>query len=169
MGLFRRIAGFLGFGRDEVNNKDDEDHQRQHRGDGEGRDDEEGADDPPNAAGRSRNYQETGLPRRGFSVPVKVPVDRPSLGPVLVPCDSGDGGVQGLRWCAKRLRIDEDGDVAHEFLDEVLPDATELEEKPLPKFAARYSTRPALVKNQVISRDGKVQHCVEHHGRLEWV
>lgn len=77
--------------------------------------------------------------------------------------------IQGLRWCAKRLRIDEDGDVAHEFLDEVLPDATELEEKPLPKFAVRYSTRPAMVKNQVISHDGKVQHCVEHHGRLEWV
>ncbi|KAI3441890.1 uncharacterized protein J3R85_001942 [Psidium guajava] len=162
MGLFRRIAGILGFGRDEVN-RDDED-QRQHRGDGE-----EDGDDHPNSASRSRSYQDTGLPRRGFSVPVKVAVERPSFGPVLVPCDSGDGGVQGLRWCAKRLRIDKDGDVAHEFLDEVLPEALEPEEKPQPKFAPRYSTRPAMVKNQVISQDGKVQFCVEHHGRLEWV
>ncbi|KAL3737816.1 hypothetical protein ACJRO7_019355 [Eucalyptus globulus] len=167
MGLLRRIAGFLGFGRDEVN-RDDED-QRHHRGDdGEGRDGDGEGEDPTNPAGRgARSYQETGLPRRGFSVPVKVAVDRP--GPVLLPCDSGDGGVQGLLWCAKRLRIDEDGDVAHEFLDEVLPDAAEPEEWPQPKFAARYSTRPATVKNQVISHDGKVQHCVEHHGRLEWV
>ncbi|KAF8027221.1 hypothetical protein BT93_E0205 [Corymbia citriodora subsp. variegata] len=165
MGLFRRIAGILGFGRDEVNRDDDD--QRQHRGDGD--EPEEGGEDPPNAAGRSRSYQETGLPRRGFSVPVKVAVDRPAPGPVLVPCDSGDGGVQGLQWCAKRLRIDEDGDVAHEFLDEMLPDAAEPEGKPQPKFAPRYSTRPAMVKNQVISHDGKVRHCVEHHGRLEWV
>ncbi|XP_030533533.1 uncharacterized protein LOC115743076 [Rhodamnia argentea] len=167
MGLFRRIAGILGFGRDEVN-KDDED-RRQHRGGGEERGGEEEGDEPPNSAGRSRSYQETGLPRRGFSVPVKVAVERPSAGPVLVPCDSGDGGVQGLRWCAKRLRIDEDGDVAHEFLDEVLLEALEPEEKPQLKFAPRHGTRPAMVKNQVISHDGKVQHCVEHHGRLEWV
>lgn len=29
--------------------------------------------------------------------------------------------LQGLRWYAKRLQVDEDGDVADEFLDEVLP------------------------------------------------
>ncbi|KAB5512596.1 hypothetical protein DKX38_029624 [Salix brachista] len=44
--------------------------------------------------------------------------------------------IWGLRWYAKRLRIDEDGDVANEFFDEVLPDtSSSIDEhhKPLPR------------------------------------
>lgn len=80
--------------------------------------------------------------------------------------------IQGLRWYAKRLRIDEDGDVADEFLDEVLPQTTASEEeehRTFPKFQVRYSTRPAKVKSQVMNPDGKIQQCVEYQGRLQWV
>ncbi|KAB1215905.1 hypothetical protein CJ030_MR4G028679 [Morella rubra] len=78
---------------------------------------------------------------------------------------------QGLRWYAKRLRIDEDGDIADEFLNEVMeetPTNTEDHQRPFPRFEVKYSTRPAKVKNLVLSQEGKIQ-CVEHQGRLQWV
>ncbi|PKI46892.1 uncharacterized protein LOC116205644 [Punica granatum] len=158
MGLFRKIAGLFGFGKDDVNKDEEEDEE----GGGEEEDRNRGA----------ANFQPTGLPRKGFGVPVQVPVERSNPGPVLVPCNSGDGGVQGLRWYAKRLRIDEDGDVAHEFLDEVLPEVSsgsEEHKRQFPKFQVRYSNRPAKVKEQVMALDGRIQHCVEHQGRLQWV
>lgn len=80
--------------------------------------------------------------------------------------------IQGLRWYAKRLRVDEDGDVADEFYDEVALEtatSTENERKPFPRFQVKYSTRPAKVKKQVILQDGRIQQCVEHQGRLQWV
>ncbi|XP_061980978.1 uncharacterized protein LOC133701166 isoform X2 [Populus nigra] len=79
---------------------------------------------------------------------------------------------KGLRWYAKRLRIDEDGDVADEFFDEVLPDTSssvDEQHKPLPRFEVKYSTRPAKIKMQMMSHDGKIQQRVEHQGRLQWV
>lgn len=125
------------------------------------------------AGSKSRAYYETGLPRKGFSVPVQVAVERSQAGPVFVPCTSSGGGVQGLKWYGKRLRIDEDGDVADEFLDEVLPEtsvsSSEEEQRTLPKFQIKYSTRPAKVKNQVLSHEGKIQQSVEFQGRLQWV
>ncbi|KAJ4728709.1 Phospholipid hydroperoxide glutathione peroxidase [Melia azedarach] len=158
MRFLRRIAGFLGFTRDNNGHevKDDEEEDK--------------IDD--NQAQNRPNFQETGAPRKGFGVQVQVPVERPQSGPVIVPCTSGDGGVQGLRWYAKRLRIDEDGDVADEFLDEVLPQTSASEEeehRTFPKFQVRYSTRPAKVKSQVMNPDGKIQQCVEYQGRLQWV
>ena len=78
---------------------------------------------------------------------------------------------QGLRWYAKRLRIDEDGDVADEFIDEGPPAATSAQpvdhHKTMPRFTVK-STRPVKVKGQILS-DGKLQQCVEHQGRLQWV
>ncbi|KAE8678496.1 Detected protein of confused Function [Hibiscus syriacus] len=70
--------------------------------------------------------------------------------------------------------MDEEGDVADEFLDEVSPETlvssdVENEQKPLPKFQLKYSTRPANVKTQVMSHDGKMQQCVEFQGRLKWI
>ncbi|XP_059640635.1 uncharacterized protein LOC132282844 [Cornus florida] len=152
MRLLRRIAGFLGFANHESHevkdeNEDNEDH-----------------DDVSSRV-------ETHLPRKGFSVPVHVPVERAQVGPVVIPCSVGEGGVQGLRWYARRLRIDEDGDVADEFLEEVLPDtlsSTNDHHRPLPSFQVKYSTRPAKVRNQTLL-DGKIQQHVEHHGRLQWV
>ncbi|XVE57462.1 hypothetical protein DITRI_Ditri04bG0092500 [Diplodiscus trichospermus] len=159
MRFFRRLVGLLGFARDDGHEVKDQEND--HHND----------DEPTN---NRPVFRETGLPRRGFSVPVQVAVDRPQLVPLLLPCTSGDGGVQGLKWYAKRLRIDEDGDVADEFLDEVLPETlgaanAENEQKPFPKYKVKYSTKPAKVKTQVMSHDGKIQQCVEYQGTLMWV
>ncbi|KAK8622038.1 hypothetical protein V6N13_097665 [Hibiscus sabdariffa] len=143
MRFFRRLAGLLGL-------KDQE-------------------NDPHNNNKTPHNrtvLQETGLPRRGFSVSVQVAAARPQPGPVLLPCNSCDGGIQGLKWYARRLKMDEDGDVADEFLDEVLPETlgsadVENEQKPLPKFQVKYSTSPANAKTLLMSHDGKIQQCVE--------
>ncbi|XVE65278.1 hypothetical protein DITRI_Ditri07aG0168100 [Diplodiscus trichospermus] len=146
MWFFKRIAGLLGFARDDdghdVKNQENDHHDN-------------------NRLPNNRPvFQETSLPRRRS---VQVAFGRPQPGPVPLPCISGDGGVQGLKWYAKRLRIDEDGDVADEFLDEVLPEtsgavtAENEQMKPFPKFELKYSARPAKVKNQVMSHDGKIQ------------
>ncbi|KDP29012.1 hypothetical protein JCGZ_19501 [Jatropha curcas] len=161
MRFFKRIAGLLGFVRDEggheVKDQQQEDNDEDHR-------------NPHNH--HHHQHHETGLPRKGFSVPVQVSVDRPQLGPLIVPSSSGDGGVQGLRWHARRLKIDEDGDVADEFLEEVLPHTSSTVDdhhKPLPRFQVKLSARPAKIKNQVISHGGKIQQCVEYQGRFQWV
>ncbi|XAR70621.1 hypothetical protein NMG60_11027533 [Bertholletia excelsa] len=116
MRFLRRIAGILGFSKDEA-----------HEARGECED---------NATDAELNRVDPQLPRRGFSVPVQVAVERTHLGPVLVPCTVGDGGVQGLR-------IDEDGDVADEFLDEILPEASsgmkEQQQPRFPRFEVKYS------------------------------
>lgn len=154
MRFLRRIAGFLGFVKDEAHEIKEED--------------DEDLDDHSNRPVK----EEIRGPRKGFSVPVQVSVERP--GPVLIPCSHNDGGIQGLRWYAKRLRIDEDGDVADEFLDEIrLETSSGLEDhrRPLPlqRFEVKYNARRAKVKKQVMSLDGKIQQCVEYQGRLQWV
>ncbi|KAE8677559.1 Detected protein of confused Function [Hibiscus syriacus] len=162
MRFFRRIAGLLGIARDDGQEvKDQENDPRNNNNNNQ-------------TPGNRRVFQDIGLPRRGFSVPVQVAATRPNPGPVLLPCNSCDGGVQGLKWYAKRLRMDEDGDVADEFLDEVSPETSastdaENEQKPFPKFQMNYSARAANVKTQVMSHDGKMQQCVEHQGRLQWI
>ncbi|KAL1543685.1 hypothetical protein AAHA92_20627 [Salvia divinorum] len=162
MGLFKKIAGLFGLGKDE---------DQQHR-DGDAAA-ETAAPPPfsvPSAEAATASAQH--LPRRGFSVPVQVPVERGPPPPLLVFCPSGDGGVQGLRWYAGRLRIDEDGDVADEFLDEVPPESSRgvaAHESPVPRFEVKYSTKPAKVRSLALLPNGKIQHLVEHQGKLEWL
>lgn len=151
MRFLKRIAGFLGFSKEEEHDARDE-----------------AADDVVDAdsiAAETHN-----LPRKGFSVPVKVAVDRPPLGPVLIPCAVGDGGVQGLKWYARHLKIDEDGDVAHEFLDEILPTASssgeEDQHRPFPQLRVKYSAKVAKVRHQSLAPNGKVLQSVEYQGRL---
>uniref|UniRef100_A0A2P2J712 Uncharacterized protein LOC105121582 n=2 Tax=Rhizophora mucronata TaxID=61149 RepID=A0A2P2J712_RHIMU len=168
MRFLKRIAGFLGFVRDD-GGQELRDHQSEEDNDNDGDHDYLHHHRQQPQAGFK--FQETGLPRKGFSVPVQVAVDRPCLRPVLLPCTSGDGGVQGLKWYTKRLRMDEDGDVADEFLDEVLPEESNVNDqhKPLPRFKVNYNTRPVKIKKQVMTQDGKIQQCVEYQGRLQWV
>ncbi|ONK56036.1 uncharacterized protein A4U43_C10F3470 [Asparagus officinalis] len=92
-------------------------------------------------------------------------------GPVIVPCNIGEGGVQGFRWYGRRLRIDEDGDVADEFLDEVLPQDRSMsqEHRTLPRFEVKYNTRPAPVRKQAITINGNVHPSMEYKGMLRWV
>lgn len=79
MRFFRRFAGFLGLARDNgPETKEDED---------QGRVDDSLVNNIP-------NFRGTGLPRKGFGIQVQVPVERAQPRPVLVPCTSGDGGVQ---------------------------------------------------------------------------
>ena len=81
MGLFKRFIGILGFGK-----YDGRDHEEPEDMD---------ADDGIRTAHGDRVNVEPipGATRKGFSVPVKVAVDRPNFGPLIVPCN-GDGGVQ---------------------------------------------------------------------------
>lgn len=79
MGLLKKIAGLFGLAKDE---------DQQHR-------DGDAAPPPfsvPSAAAATASAHH--LPRRGFSVPVQVPVERGPPPPLLVFCPSGDGGVQ---------------------------------------------------------------------------
>ena len=81
---------------------------------------------------------------------------------------------QGFQWYARRLRIDDEGDVADEFLDEVLPEVKTVsmtednKHRSVPTFEVKSSTVPAKVRSQVLT-EGRIQHRVEHQGRLMWV
>ncbi|THU55496.1 hypothetical protein C4D60_Mb11t07180 [Musa balbisiana] len=157
MGFFRRIAGFLGLTREEDEAEEDTDFRH------------------PNGGGEEGGRTGAGPPRaaaRGFSVHVPVAVERPSVGPVLVPCDPGEGGVQGFRWYTRRLRMDEDGDVADEFLSEVIAQMPPTHNQIAPpKFQVKYNTRPTAMamRKQVIVADGNVHQSLEYQGRLRWV
>lgn len=87
MGFFRRIGDFLGFskGDHEPKGEDDENNNNNNSNDDENSDSQ---------THNRPHLQGTGLPRRGFGVPVQVVVDRPQLGPVIGPCKPGEGGVQ---------------------------------------------------------------------------
>nr|XP_043628917.1 uncharacterized protein LOC122600279 [Erigeron canadensis] len=167
MRFIKRLAGILGFGNPEVN-KDSQD------------DDDDGETDVnnnPNSAEHIHNYINTNtsnLPRKGFSVSVQVPVDRAhQIGPILVPCPAGDGGVQGLKWYTQRLKIDEDGDVADEFLEEVFSetvsdtDTQELHQSTSSKLQVKLSAKPAKARNPCLSKEGTVQHYVKYQGRMQ--
>ncbi|GFZ17076.1 hypothetical protein Acr_26g0003460 [Actinidia rufa] len=82
--------------------------------------------------------------------------------------------VMGLKWYARRLKIDDDGDVADEFFEEILlvPSSGKEDEHqhpPFPRLQLKCNARPAKVRNQTLTRDGKVLQRVEHQGRLQWV
>ncbi|KAK9811808.1 hypothetical protein WJX72_010455 [[Myrmecia] bisecta] len=56
----------------------------------------------------------------GFAQKVAVPVERPQ--PVISnPGYGASGGIQGLDWYKARMRMDSDGDLADEFLEESCP------------------------------------------------
>jgi hypothetical protein len=81
---------------------------------------------------------------------------------------------QGFRWYTRRLRIDEDGDVADEFLDEVTPEgpmSSDAGSSAVGRFQVKYTTNPTslLPRKQVVAIDGDIRHSLEHQGRLRWV
>lgn len=77
MGFFRKIAGLLRSAKDDLHESKDE------------------TDDQARTP-TQLPMEQTGLPRKGISIPVQVAVDRPrnQIVPLLAPCTSGDGGVQ---------------------------------------------------------------------------
>lgn len=68
-------------------------------------------------------------------------------------------GYQGLQWYSEKLMMDEDGDVAQEFLDEVVSHASGSHSgytRSLPSFKTKVKTRPARLKGPVRTYDGNV-------------
>ncbi|KAJ0964349.1 hypothetical protein J5N97_029471 [Dioscorea zingiberensis] len=152
MGFFKRMAGILGFVREGLHG---------------------GADDEEEGAAEDGGRKAKDVPRRGmkgFGDTVSVDGDRPSLGPVLIPCNLGEGGVQGLRWYARQFLIDEDGDAADEFLNEIsLPENQITQTQTAAKFEINFSTKPAAIRKQTISTDGNIHQIMMYQGRTEWV
>ncbi|CAH8278054.1 unnamed protein product [Arabidopsis lyrata] len=145
MGFLKKLTGILGFGHNDGGGG----HGAVREEDGDGGDNTgtvSGDGDKRREENQTR-FRETGLPRKGFGVPVQVAVERSNPGPVLQPCAASDGGIQGLRWYSMRLKIDEDGDVADEFLEDHNC-------KTLPR---KCKTKAAKVRGLVISSDGKLQ------------
>ncbi|KAL6888596.1 hypothetical protein ACP4OV_009622 [Aristida adscensionis] len=170
MGLLRRIAGLLGISRDDADHPDAPAPAHAHASASAS-----AAEFPQDraaaaaAAAAAAGMQGT---RRGFSVQVPVPVERQGPGPVLAPCPQGDGGVQGFRWYTRRMRIDDDGDVADEFLDEVIPESSiNNDASPVGRFQVKYNTKPAALamRKHIIAIDGDVRHSLEYQGQLQWV
>ncbi|XP_062224199.1 uncharacterized protein LOC133922747 [Phragmites australis] len=157
MRFLRRIAGLLGISRDDADHPDAAAAA------------EVLQDRAAAAAEAAAGVQGT---RRGFSVQVPVAVERTGPGPVMVPCPQGDGGVQGFRWYTRRLRIDKDGDVADEFLDEVVPESSmNNDASPVGRFHVKYNTKPAALalRKQIVAVDGSIRHSLEYQGQLRWV
>ncbi|KAI5082961.1 hypothetical protein GOP47_0002704 [Adiantum capillus-veneris] len=100
----------------------------------------------------------------GFRVRVSVPVCHEPFTPVVIECTPGSGGVQGLQWYSEKLMVDEDGDVAQEFLDEVTSQASGPQvgyNRLLPSFRLKLKTRPAKLKGSMCTYDGNVVQIVE--------
>lgn len=77
--------------------------------------------------------------------------------------------MQGLKWYSERLRVDDDGDVAEEFLSEVVSPGPSSRSWP-PHLEAVRQTKPVKLKGPVCTHDGNVdQFVVESSGRNLWV
>ena len=79
MGFLKKLTGIFGFGHNDGGHGVED-------GDNTGKVDKLGDGDQP-------RFRETGLPRKGFGVPVQVAVERSNPGPILQPCPSSDGVV----------------------------------------------------------------------------
>ena len=79
---------------------------------------------------------------------------------------------QGFRWYTRRLRIDEEGDVADEFLDEVIPEnSMNNDASPVGRFQVKYNTKPSstALRKKIVAIDGDIRLSLEHQGQLRWV
>ncbi|KAG4973105.1 hypothetical protein AAZX31_11G041800 [Glycine max] len=114
----------------------------------------------------SKDETDDGQPRVRETV-----VDRPHLAPVLTPSTSGDGGIQGLDWYVNHLRMDEDGDLADQFLDEVSsekPEGVAVDHhKTQARFKLKNGTKSVRVKKPILLGGKIIPQIVEsHQGRL---
>ncbi|KAK8945773.1 hypothetical protein KSP40_PGU003042 [Platanthera guangdongensis] len=146
MGYLRRISTLLGFLRNDTSVDEVDDDSR---------------------AGESASCR----PLRGFSAQAGVALQNPDAGPVVVSCSIGEGGVQGFRWYSRRLLVDDDGDVADEFLDEVSPIETSCMQElaAYSRFEIKSTARPARVRKLAFTMDGNIHPRVEYHGMLRLV
>lgn len=90
MGFLKKLTGILGFGHNDGGHgatRDEDGDGGDNSGTVSGDGDKRREDNQP-------RFRETGLPRKGFGVPVQVAVERSNPGPILQPCAASDGGVQ---------------------------------------------------------------------------
>ncbi|KAJ0477936.1 hypothetical protein HanHA300_Chr13g0494531 [Helianthus annuus] len=78
---------------------------------------------------------------------------------------------QGLQWYTRGLKIDEDGDVADQFLEEVLTEtvAGDVPQNTWSKFEVKLITKSAKARNPCLSKEGTVQHYVRYHGQRQLI
>ncbi|KAL2629916.1 hypothetical protein R1flu_014602 [Riccia fluitans] len=116
-GFIRKIFGHFG-------GKKEDHHHRKQPNNNQGQEQGHGVEQPAHNHQYHQPYQTTEQTTSpgGFGVKVAVPVEPSTRGPVVAQCTYGNGGVQGLKWYADKLRVDDDGDVAQEFLSEVIPE-----------------------------------------------
>jgi hypothetical protein len=89
--------------------------------------------------------------------------------PVVSKCTYGNGGVQGLKWYSERLRVDDDGDIAEEFLSEVVPADPGNRNRRARFECVRQKTRPVTLKGPVCTHNGNVHQIIETLGKSSWV
>lgn len=74
---------------------------------------------------------------------------------------------QGFRWYTQKLLADEDGDIAEEFINEVLPDVRGRDDvREHPRLEVMHSTKPITLKGPVLSMNGNIHQHAEHAGKL---
>ncbi|GLJ22392.1 hypothetical protein SUGI_0421510 [Cryptomeria japonica] len=156
VGFIKKILGHLGFIKED--NNENQQHQQQQQ---------------PHHHQHHHHYQGPSVnntvdSRQGFKMKVAVPTETAPQGPVVYQCWGNDGGVQGFGWYTQKLQADEDGDIAEEFLNEVLPDVRGRDDlRVRPRLEVKHSTKPVTLKGPVISMNGNVHPCVEHAGKLQ--
>ncbi|KAH9302327.1 hypothetical protein KI387_013910 [Taxus chinensis] len=105
VGFVKKILGHLGLWKEENNDRQQQ-HQQQNN----------------HYQQQEPSVNNTDDSRQGFRMRMPMPTtETVPQGPVVHQCWGNDGGVQGFRWYAQKLQVDEDGDIAEEFLNEVLP------------------------------------------------
>lgn len=97
-------------------------------------------------AGSSTSSSESEAATGGFATKLAVPTERPA--PVLQnPGYGSDGGTQGLEWYKSRLKQDQDGDIADQFLEEITA------------AAAPTATGPSLSLQDKVGLRARVASC----------
>jgi hypothetical protein len=77
--------------------------------------------------------------------------------------------AKGLKWYSERLRVDDDGDIAEEFLSEVLPAGPGNRNRRARFECVRQKTRPVTLKGPVCTHNGNVHQIIETLGKSSWV
>ncbi|CAM6094415.1 unnamed protein product [Calypogeia fissa] len=89
--------------------------------------------------------------------------------PVVSRSAYGNGGVQGLTWYTEKLRVDDDGDVAQEFLSEATPECVDADHQGTPpRLESVVQTKPAILKGPVCTQNGNVHQDVERPSEHLW-
>lgn len=90
------------------------------------------------------------------------------LAPVVSQCTYGAGGVQGLQWYAEKLMMDEDGDVAQEFLNEVVSRSPASGIQNSSNFEVKLPAKSVKLKGPLCTSNGNVHQSIESSSGVHW-